>query len=577
MDGSISLDRARVEKLALAIRTRRLRDERARQSAPRGSLIEFVRYFWHVLEPVDPFVEGWPIECLCAHLEAITRGDTVVIGDEERPFNRFLANVPPGFMKSLLVNVFWPAWEWGPQNMPHLRTVSFSYSPELTQRDNAKFRDLIISEQYRELWGHVFTIVGDGKIRVTNDKTGFKFATSFGGVGTGERGHRCVLDDPHKIKGTQETPEARQSITQWVREGMQNRLNDLNRDAIVIIMQRVHDDDTSGAIMKHLGDEYCHLIIPMEFESNRHFSHYTGWNNGEDPRTYDGELAWANRYSERSLASFKRYQYLWSGQYQQNPIPRGGGIFKEEWWQVHEVADKGTGMLTFIPEVKPLYVLAALDTAFSENEQNDYSALTIWVVYDDPITKNRHIMLSDAWQKRLPELSGETVEQRPGETLAAWRRRAQPKWGLAEWVAYSCNRRRVNKLIIENKNRAPDVVRTIKRLFADRDWSVEAIDIRGDKWARANALVDLFTDGMIYAPAKITEQNDVRFLDWADEAIREITLFPRGAHDDILDSMTLALKHLRDRGWAIRKDERAADDRALATKRGGPREAIYPV
>jgi hypothetical protein len=82
-------------------------------------------------------------------------------------------------------------------------------------------------------------------------------------------------------------------------------------------MQRVHEADTSGAIMKHLSDEYCHLIIPMEYQSNEHFSHYKGWNNGEDPRTHDGELAWHDRYAPRELASFKRNQYLWAGQYQQ--------------------------------------------------------------------------------------------------------------------------------------------------------------------------------------------------------------------------------------------------------------------
>ena len=569
--------RERSERLARAVREKRVRDARAAQSDPDGGLIEFIRYFWRVLEPVDEFVEGWPLECLCAHLEAITRGDTVNIGGTERRLNRFLANVPPGFMKSLTVNTFWPAWEWGPQGLPHLRTVSFSYSPDLTQRDNEKFRNLIISREYRELWGHVFTVVGDGKIRVTNDKTGFKYATSFGGVGTGERGHRCTLDDPHKIKGTQETAEARKSITDWVREGMQNRLNDIERDAIVIIMQRVHEEDTSGVVAKHLGDEYCHLVIPMAYEQNRHFSHYTGWNDGLDPRTESGELAWPERYSSTSLASFKRNSYLWSGQYQQSPTPRGGGLFKDDWWQIHQIVRKETGIISFVPEIKPLYVLAALDTAFSEHEQNDPSALSIWVVYDDPITRNRRIMMANAWAKHLPELSGEQIERMPNESMAAWRRRAEPSWGLAEWVGYTCERHRVNKLIVENKNRAPDVVRTIRRLFAGRDWSVEPVDIRGDKWGRASVIVDMFTDGMISIPAEITASDDVVYQQWAEDAMREIAAFPRAPHDDIVDTMTMALKYLRDRGWAIRRDERRADETARATHKGGPRAAIYPA
>src|ERR1700693_5912640 len=78
--------------------------DRARQ-AKRGGLIEFVRYFWHVLEPVTPLVEGWALDAICLHLEAVTFGD----------ITRLLINVSPGFMKSLLTNVFWPAWEAGPR------------------------------------------------------------------------------------------------------------------------------------------------------------------------------------------------------------------------------------------------------------------------------------------------------------------------------------------------------------------------------------------------------------------------------------------------------------------------------
>jgi hypothetical protein len=82
-----------------------------KQQTGRGGLLNFVRYFWHALEPKSrPLIEGWPIDAVCLHLEAITFGDV--------PSNRLLINVPPGFMKSLLLNVFWPAWEWGPCDLP---------------------------------------------------------------------------------------------------------------------------------------------------------------------------------------------------------------------------------------------------------------------------------------------------------------------------------------------------------------------------------------------------------------------------------------------------------------------------
>src|SRR5579862_8058276 len=97
-----------------------------------GGLIAFVRYFWHVLEPETPFVDGWPLWAMCEHLEAVTHGE----------IRRLLINVPPGFCKSMMVNVFWPAWEWGPMGRSHYRYVAFSYSASLTERDNDKFRTI---------------------------------------------------------------------------------------------------------------------------------------------------------------------------------------------------------------------------------------------------------------------------------------------------------------------------------------------------------------------------------------------------------------------------------------------------
>jgi hypothetical protein len=128
-------------------------------------------------------VEGWPLETIIFHLEAITFGD----------INPLLINVPPGFMKSLMLNVFWPAWEWGPMNMPYLRHLAFSYAQDLTTRDNNKLVKLVTSPQFQALWGDRFTMVKIGEHRPENDKTGFILATSVTGVSTGERGDRVRL------------------------------------------------------------------------------------------------------------------------------------------------------------------------------------------------------------------------------------------------------------------------------------------------------------------------------------------------------------------------------------------------
>jgi hypothetical protein len=128
-------------------------------------------------------------------------------------------------MKSLLTDVFWPAWEWGPCDMPYMRYISFSYSDEITTRDNNKMVRLIYSPAYKQLWGDRFTLTKTGERRLENNMTGYKLATSVGGVSTGERGDRVLLDDPHNVIKAGDYAE-REKTVRFVCESMSNRLND---------------------------------------------------------------------------------------------------------------------------------------------------------------------------------------------------------------------------------------------------------------------------------------------------------------------------------------------------------------
>ncbi len=205
---------------------------------------------------------------------------------------------------------------------PDLRYVSFSYSAHLTERDNERFRDIVRSPLYRRMYGDVVALTSEGKIKVANTKTGWKFASSVGGVGTGERGDRVLLDDPHNVKEA-ESEAVRSDTVRWFRESMQNRLNDLRTGAIIVIMQRVNEYDVSGCIIEDYPD-YMHLCIPMEYEVGRHCATYVdGEEFWSDPRDEDGELAWPERYPADLLAPFRTLPYLWAGQYQQRPEPRG--------------------------------------------------------------------------------------------------------------------------------------------------------------------------------------------------------------------------------------------------------------
>lgn len=184
---SSSFDRQRAERLAVAIREKKLRDERKRQSnlggpGYSGGLMDFIRYFWHVLEPNTPLVEGWALRAICLHLEAVTRGE----------IKRLLINTIPGSAKSLIVNVMWPAWEWSAAGKPYLRYVTFAYASHLTERDNGRFRDILQCPEFKEIWGHKLVLTSNGVIKPTNSAKGWKFSSSIDGVGTGERGNRIL-------------------------------------------------------------------------------------------------------------------------------------------------------------------------------------------------------------------------------------------------------------------------------------------------------------------------------------------------------------------------------------------------
>jgi predicted phage terminase large subunit-like protein len=269
----------------------------------------FVREAWPILEPSARFVDGWVIKAICDHLEAVTRGDIQYL----------MVNVPPGFMKSLLVSVLWPAWEWGPANRPGLRYLATSYSKENVERDNGKMAALVLSDWYQALWG---SSVKRGK------RWGIR---KFSNTALGDR---VIIDDPHSTK-TAESDAERKATVKLFRESITDRLNDLQTSAVVIIMQRLHSLDVAGTIIAEPDAfPYTTLVLPMEFEEDRRCTTYLkdGAPFFTDPRSYDGELLFEERFPELEVSILKKAKgsYAWAGQYQQRPSPREGGLFEVE-------------------------------------------------------------------------------------------------------------------------------------------------------------------------------------------------------------------------------------------------------
>ncbi|MQB37610.1 terminase [Agrobacterium tumefaciens] len=319
----------RVRRAAEAERERITADaERIRARC--RTLEGFIQEFWTVLEPKKELKFGWALRAMCKHLEAVTAGDIQFL----------MMTVPPGMMKSLVL-VFWTAWEWGPLERPDIQVLATSYSQPNVLRDNMKLRRLVESDKFQMLWPLKLRDDQNAKGKFENMGSGFSEARPFSSM-TGGRGDRVKIDDPHSTE-TAESDTERQTAVRIFREGISDRLNDVTASAIVIIMQRLHEQDVAGVALQ-LDIGFVHLNLPMEFEPERKCQTYVkGELFFEDPRTEDGELLFPERFPAEEIERLKRAKgsYAYSGQYQQRPAPRSGGMFQRGDFEIVDAVPAG--------------------------------------------------------------------------------------------------------------------------------------------------------------------------------------------------------------------------------------------
>ena len=445
-----------------------------------SSLAVFARHAWHVLEPSTPLRWGWALDAICHHLEAVYQGD----------IKRLLMNVPPGSMKSLLTGVIFPAWEWGPMNRPDLRYLGTAHAAHLAIRDNMKCRRLIQSKWYQDLWPIVLTSDQNAKTKFENAATGFREAMAFEGM-TGSRGDRVIIDDPHSVTDANSAAKLASGVETF-REALPSRVNN-DQSAIIIIMQRLNEGDVS-AVALDLG--YDHLCIPMRYELTNRQPTKIGWT---DPRTVDGDLMFPERFSEAQVLELEASlgEYAVAGQLQQRPSPRGGGIFKDDWWQYCDLAPT--------TEWRAIYA----DTAQKTGQQNDYSVLECW---GKTIIGSKAILLDVARGKwEAPEL----LEQ-----------------GRAFWAKHNAVKDMgpLRKMAIEDKVSGTGLIQTLKR----EGIPVVAIQRDRDKITRAHDAAPSIQAGNVLLLRGA----------WVSDFIGESSGFPNAAHDDMLDPMMDAVAEI---------------------------------
>ena len=445
----------------------------------RRSLAEFAKRAWKVLEPAAELKWGWALDAICIHLEAVTKGD----------INRLLMNVPPGSMKSLLTGVIWPAWEWGPRNMPEMRFVGTAHEEQLAIRDSRRCRDLIKSDWYQRLWPIELLADLDGKREFGNTKKGVRQARAFTSM-TGVRGDRVILDDPISADNANSAAKLEAARIAFT-ETLPTRTNS-EKSAIVVIMQRLNEKDISGVILE-MGLPYVHLCIPMRFEPERRCTTAIGWS---DPRTVENELMFPERFAEAQVAELEKTlgSYGAAGQLQQRPSPRGGGIINTEWFNYW----------TSIPALDFRFI--TVDTAQKTATHNDWSVLQCW----GRSTVGKAIKIDQIRGKwEAPEL---LVQSR-----AFWLKHLND-----QRPAYQAATLR--GMYVEDKVSGTGLIQTLRR----EGIAVMAVQRNKDKISRAYDAAPFIESGNVCLPQDAP---------WLSDFLAEIASFPSGVHDDQIDPM----------------------------------------
>ena len=494
--------------LSPAVMMDMIKNEQMRRAAS-GSLYEFVRQAWDTMEPGVPFIESWHIQEICEHLEAVSSGE----------IRRLLINIPPRHSKSTIVSVAWCCWEW--LSSPEQKFLCASYSGNLSIRDNLKARRLIQSPWYQERWGHMFTLAGDqnAKQRFENDKTGYRLATSVGGTATGEGGSRLILDDPHGAQDAQ-SDVMRETSLEWFDQVWSTRLNNPKTDAMVTVMQRLHEKDISGHIIHDLKD-WEHICIPAEWDGVQRKTILGPY----DPRTKVGELICPERFGESEIMRLKQLlgTYGASGQLQQDPTPTEGGILNTKCFGLWPVANG-------LPQFE--FILQSYDCAFTEKTTGDPTAFTAYGVFT--YKGKRNVMLLDAFDEHLsyPELRKRAISE--------W---ASEYGGIDKKNPWS-KPRRPDRVLVEAKASGQSLLQDLRLA------NVPAVGYNpgnADKIARAHQASPTLELGIVWIPE--SAKNPGHPVSWAAPFLKQLTKFPVAEHDDYVDTFTQAIIYLKNDGW----------------------------
>lgn len=464
-----------------------------RQALLRQDFMSFTEMGFNELTPGTPFVAARYLELIAAKLEACRRGE----------IKRLIINVPPRHLKSHIASICFPAWILG--HDPSASIIGVSYGQELADKLARDTRALMQSARYQQLFPTRLNRHAVNDFETTQH--GLRMATSVGGVLTGRGADIILIDDPLKPEEAL-VQSQRQRVNNWYDSTLVSRLNNKNTGTIVIIMQRLHEDDLVGHVLRQ--EPWEVISLPARAEQEEEFMIRDALGQRGFKRM-PGDLLSPERESEDTLKRIRAQtsDYNFSSQYQQAPMPLEGGIIKTEWLRYYTPIDVPKSFSS---------ILLSCDTANKAAEVNDFSVITVWGV-----TNSKYYLL-DVIRKRVE--------------FPALRR----------LVVDAARNHRHPIILIEDKASGTQLIQELKQegIFNIKPYESPP---KADKTIRLVTQTSVFENGQVFLP---------QWAPWLNEYIRELTGFPGTRFDDQVDSTTQALDFLRGKGYALASWERLA-------------------
>ncbi len=436
----------------------------------RHDFATFAMRCFNDLNPQTRLAMNWHLEVIAAKLTAVREGK----------IRRLIINLPPRHLKSLMASIAFPAWCLG--HDPSAQILCVSYAQDLADKLARDCRSIMTSPWCRQIFATRLAPHRQAVQEFITTRQGYRLATSTGGVLTGRGADIILIDDPLKPEEALSDAQ-RKAANQWYDTTLYSRLNDKRHGAIVIIMQRLHEDDLVGHVLAQ--EPWEVLSFPAIAEADEEHRIETIWAS-RCFRRRQGEALHPDREPLEVLDRIRRTigEYNFAGQYQQSPAPLGGGLVKAEWFKRYAEKDR--------PE-RFDRIVQSWDTANKATELSDFSVCTSWGV------RGKHLFLLGLFRRlEYPALKRAVREQ-------------QSLFGA-------------NEVLIEDKASGTQL---IQELIADGCYGVTRYQPTCDKIMRLHAQTAMIDNGFVYIPETAP---------WLDEYLHELTVFPNGKHDDQVDS-----------------------------------------